>query len=279
MATGSRRLAAPAKSGAASPARRWSKAICPRSISTRAAASSSSASESTALSSRSAASSAPASRLAPAAATSAWPGAMRRATAWRPARGTPPPPRARREPARGPPSARAPWRPARPVPSTPAARCHARRSGSTCGIGRLGQRRVHRLAHVQRRRPIDRRAHERMEERHALADRQQAFRLVGNRRRGPDAESLGRAPHERRVADRLRRGDQQQQPRLVRERVESPQEALLDPPRQRVRSPGARMRPALASRPAPAAAPGSRAGCHASRRRAGHGRAPRAGPG
>ena len=76
-------------------------------------------------------------------------------------------------------------------------------------IGRLRQRQVHRPALLRRRRPVDRRAHQRMAERHPLADRQQPLGLGGGRRRGVDAEPLGRAPHQQRVADRLGRRDQQ----------------------------------------------------------------------
>jgi hypothetical protein len=74
-----------------------------------------------------------------------------------------------------------------------------------------------------------------MQEGDPFADRQQPFRLDRSRRREPDPEPLGRAPDEQRIVDRLRRGHQQQQPCLVGKRLEPPQEALLDPPRQRVR--------------------------------------------
>ena len=102
-------------------------------------------------------------------------------------------------------------------------------------IGRLRQGEVHRLALLRRGRSVDRRAHERVTEHHPLADRPAALSRLG-RRREPDAEPLGRAPHQQRVVDRLGRRHQQQQPRVLRERLEPPQEALLDPPRQRVRA-------------------------------------------
>jgi hypothetical protein len=73
-----------------------------------------------------------------------------------------------------------------------------------------------------------------MTKRHPFADRQQPLGRGSSRCRGVDAESLGRAPHQQRVPDRLRRRDQQQQPRLRRQRLEPPQEALLDPSRQGV---------------------------------------------
>ena len=103
------------------------------------------------------------------------------------------------------------------------------------GVRHLRERPVYRPALAERRRSIDRRAHQRMQERHAFADHQQPLGLVRSRGREPDAESLGRAPHEQRVVDGLRRSDQQEQTRLLGERLESPQEALLDPPGQRVR--------------------------------------------
>ena len=103
-------------------------------------------------------------------------------------------------------------------------------------IGRLRQRQMDRAALLCRRRPVHRRAHQRMAERHPLADRQQPVRLRGLRGRRPDPEPLGRAPQQQRIADRLRRRDQQQTPRVVRERLESPDEALLDPPCQRLRA-------------------------------------------
>ena len=103
-------------------------------------------------------------------------------------------------------------------------------------IGRLRQRQMDRPAILHRRRPVHRRAHQRMPERHPLADRQQPVRLRGLRGRRPDPEPLGRAPQQQRIADRLRRRDQQQTPRVLRERLESSDEALLDPSSQRLRA-------------------------------------------
>ena len=103
-------------------------------------------------------------------------------------------------------------------------------------IGRLGQRPVDRAAIVHRRRPVHRRTDQRMPERHPLADRQQALRLGLFRGRRPDPEPLGRAPQHQRIADRLRRCEQHQPSRVIRERLESPDEALLDPSCQRLRA-------------------------------------------
>jgi hypothetical protein len=103
-------------------------------------------------------------------------------------------------------------------------------------VGRLRQRQVDRAAILRRRRPIHRRPHQRMPERHSLADRQQPVRLSGLRGLRSDPEPLGRAPQQQRIADRLRRRDQQQTPRVIRERLESSDEALLDPSCQRLRA-------------------------------------------
>ena len=103
-------------------------------------------------------------------------------------------------------------------------------------IGRLRQRQVDRPAILHRRRPIHRRAHQRMPEHHPLADRQQPCRLRGPRGRRPNPEPLGRAPQQQRIADRLRRRDQQQTPHIVSQRLEPSNEALLDPSGQRLRA-------------------------------------------
>jgi hypothetical protein len=73
-------------------------------------------------------------------------------------------------------------------------------------------------------------------EHHPLADRQEPLGRVGGRRRVLDAELVRRAPHEQRVVERLRGCHQQQQAGVVRERLEALHEALLDPPRTRVRA-------------------------------------------
>jgi hypothetical protein len=72
-----------------------------------------------------------------------------------------------------------------------------------------------------------------MTERHALSECQQ---LIGRRldRRGRNPEPLGRAQQQR-IADRLRRCDEQQTLRVIRERLELSSEALLDPSRKRMR--------------------------------------------
>ena len=147
-------------------------------------------------------------------------------------------------------------------------------------IGRLRQREVHRLALLRRGRPVDRRAHERVTEPSPARRSPAAPRSRRRPPPEPDAELLGRAPHQQRVADRLRRRHQQQQPRVLAgaPRVAARKLSSIRPGRGMAPS-RARTRPPAASRSAPAAAPAGPAGCRASRRRAGRGRARRAGPG
>ena len=100
------------------------------------------------------------------------------------------------------------------------------------GVGHLGQGAVDGAALLRRRRAVYGRAHQRVQKGHPLADREQPLGLV--RRRRLDAEPIRRAPHEDGIVGRLRRHQQQQQPGVLGQRVELPQEALLDPPRQRL---------------------------------------------
>ena len=68
-----------------------------------------------------------------------------------------------------------------------------------------------------------------MTEGHALSEREQPVRLRvhGGER---DPESLGCSQQQQRIADRLSRRDQQQTSRVVGERLNPTNEALLDPP-------------------------------------------------
>ena len=95
-------------------------------------------------------------------------------------------------------------------------------------IGGLGQGAMHLLALLQRRRPVGRRPHQRMPKTHPGADLQQAGLGRRRRRLGPDPEPPGRAPYQHRIPDRLRRRDQQQRTRLLREGLEPPPKALLN---------------------------------------------------
>ena len=186
------------------------------------------------------------------------------------------PPRAARPPraCARPPRARARAPRPRPVPRPP--RRGARRDGRDRGpVGRLRQREMGRPALGRGRGAVDGGAHERVAERHALADRQQAVGRVAGRR-GRDAEPLGRAQQQQWISERLGRRDEQQQPRLLGERLEPADEALLDPPRQRVRVRAARTRRRAAWPSGLAAARAARADCRASPRRSGRARARRA---
>ena len=96
-------------------------------------------------------------------------------------------------------------------------------------FGRLRQCQVGRPTFLDGRGAVDGGAHQRMPEGHAIADRQEPVRfLVDRRDRDPD--QLGRTQQQPRIADRLRRREQQQTPRVDRERIESLDEALLDSP-------------------------------------------------
>ena len=75
-----------------------------------------------------------------------------------------------------------------------------------------------------------------MPERHPLTDRQQPVRLRPSRGRGPDPEPLGRLPKQQRIAERFGRREQQQPPSVTRQRGDSTNEALLDPPRETLRA-------------------------------------------
>jgi hypothetical protein len=112
------------------------------------------------------------------------------------------------------------------MPCTTVRVCHA--------ISRLGQRLVDRAASLYSHRPIHRRPDQRMPERHMVADRQQPVCIRANHRdRNP--QSLGYPQQRQWIADWLRRRDQQQAPRVVRERLESADKAPLNPSCQRLR--------------------------------------------
>ncbi len=121
-----------------------------------------------------------------------------------------------------------PGRPLGEVPRVPV--------GVDLGVGGIGQRSVHETALIRRRRPIDRRAHERMAKPYSAIDFDQASGLRGLERRGGDREVLGRAPQEPRISERLCRGHQQQSLGVHRQGLQSDQEALLDPALKRQRS-------------------------------------------
>ena len=88
--------------------------------------------------------------------------------------------------------------------------------GIRLGIGDFGERTVHRPPLRRRGGPVDRRARERMAEPHPPAEREQARRLGRLRSVCSDSQPCGRAPEQHRVADRLRRGEQQQTSTVAR---------------------------------------------------------------
>jgi hypothetical protein len=112
--------------------------------------------------------------------------------------------------------------------------------GPTVGIplriGDLRQGAVHVVSLLKRRRPVGRRAHQRMPKPHPGAELQQPS--LGCRRgsRSPNSQPLGRPPHQQRLADRIGRRQLHQTPRLGPKSIQPPPEALLDPPRQRHRA-------------------------------------------
>lgn len=97
-------------------------------------------------------------------------------------------------------------------------------------VGDVRQRQMDGPAVLLRRRPVYRRPHQRMAERHAGAERQPLLRAVGERLRLRHAEPAAGTPHQGR---RLGRGEQQHRD-LPGQLLDPGQEALLDPSRQRV---------------------------------------------
>ena len=95
---------------------------------------------------------------------------------------------------------------------------------------------------LRRGRPVDRGPHERMAEAHLGAELDQARRRRRGRRAALDPERGGRLPHQQRIAHRLGRRDQEQEPRRRRQLRQPLLEALLDAAGQR--------RPAVQPEPA-----------------------------
>ena len=98
-------------------------------------------------------------------------------------------------------------------------------------IGRLRQGRMGGAALLHPRRSIDRRARTGVAEDDSLSNRQQLVAVgldVGSRDRHP--ERPGRAEQQHRIADRFSGRDHQRKPRVLWEPLESPDEALFDPP-------------------------------------------------
>ena len=85
----------------------------------------------------------------------------------------------------------------------------------------------------RRRRPVGGRADQRMPEPNPGAELRQAPLRRGRCRLAADPEPPGGPPYQRRVPGRVGRRHQQQPPGLLRQGVDLPPEAVLDPPRQR----------------------------------------------
>jgi hypothetical protein len=99
-------------------------------------------------------------------------------------------------------------------------------------IGCLRQRVVRGPPFLRGRRPVHRRPRQRVPEGHPLADGQQSGLLGRRSRLRRDAQPLRCPPHQHWLADRFRRGDQQQPLSVGRENLEPAPETLLDPSRQ-----------------------------------------------
>ena len=156
-------------------------------------------------------------------------------------------------------------------PAAAWARCQARRSGSASGSVTSASAACTCCRSRERRRPVGRRAHQRMPEPHPGAELDQARLHRRRRRLDRDAQPPGRPPHQRPVTGRIGRRQLQQPPGLVGQGVQLPGEAVLDPAGQRRRAgqpePARQLRRASAR----AAAPAAPADSPASRRRSGRG--------
>jgi hypothetical protein len=106
-------------------------------------------------------------------------------------------------------------------------------------IGRPRQRAMRLPPVVRRGRPVDRRADQRVAEGYPGAYGEQPVRLSPGRCFDPDPEPGGRPPQQRRVAGRLGRGQQEQEPGRRWERGDPPPEDVLNATseRPRVRQP------------------------------------------
>ena len=112
----------------------------------------------------------------------------------------------------------------RPVPYAPV--------GIELRLRRLRQGSVRFAPLARTGRAVDGRANEWMAEHDPKPDGQQTFCLDDVRGRLGDTEELGRTPQQRWVADRIRRGHDEQPLCVARERGQPPREALLDAGRQ-----------------------------------------------
>ena len=104
------------------------------------------------------------------------------------------------------------------------------------GVSGFGEGAVGAAPFFRRGSAVDRRAHQRMPKRHSLTELDQP--RAGGRRSDVDADSelVRGPPHQHRITDRFRRGNQQQSPRLGLQCCQLPLEHLLDTVRERCRT-------------------------------------------
>ena len=111
--------------------------------------------------------------------------------------------------------------------------------GATVGIekrvGRVGERPVHVTAVPRVRRAVDGRAHERMREPNAQAELDQSGGLGRPAGLAADPETLGGAPQQAQIAQRLGCRRQEEKPRVGRKHLDPLQEGVLDAARQGAR--------------------------------------------
>ena len=108
--------------------------------------------------------------------------------------------------------------------------------GIDAGVGDRGEHLVDAPLLVRGGRPVHGGPHERMAEAHVGAEVDQAGRLRRSRHAGIDPERGGRLPHHQRIAHRLGRRDQEQEPGRRRQLRQPLLEALLDAAGQRRRA-------------------------------------------
>jgi hypothetical protein len=99
-------------------------------------------------------------------------------------------------------------------------------------VGHIGQGVMRGPSVEIRSRPVDGRPHQRMPEAHLRADVQQPGLRRRLDRRAGDPEPRRRTPHQGRLAHGLRRRDQEEEPGFVRQLLDTPEEAVLDPARE-----------------------------------------------
>jgi hypothetical protein len=105
--------------------------------------------------------------------------------------------------------------------------------GVELGIGRVGERGVHRPSLLGPRASVDRGPEQRMVECDAAGDSDQLGLLGANGGVGGEAECRAGAPEKRQITQRLGRGEQEQSLRVIRKLLDAQPEARLDPALER----------------------------------------------